>query len=79
MLLSTYAVVEFVGEQSVALAAGSWLVDKETSVMWPPINHSRVDKAVQKCEQPTGRYEKFQCCVLYKTSKFRVDAVSKCF
>ena len=70
--LSIYAVVEFVEEQSVALAAESWLVDNETSVMWPPYkSQTRVDKAVQKREPPMDGYQKFPCRVLYKTSKFK--------
>ncbi|XP_038063419.1 uncharacterized protein LOC119734137 [Patiria miniata] len=68
---SIYAVVEFVGEQSVALAAESWLVDNETSVMWPPYkSQTRVDKAVKKREPPTDGYQKFPCRVLYKTSSY---------
>ena len=72
MSLSIYAVVEFVEEQLVALAAESWLVDNETSVMWPPYkSQTRVDKAVQKREPPMDGYQKFPCRVLYKTSKFK--------
>ena len=68
---SIYAVVEFVEEQSVALAAESWLVYSETFVMWPPYkSQTRVDRTVQKREAPSNGYQKFPCRVLYKTSKF---------
>jgi len=71
--MSQYAIVEFVGDESIEIIPTNWLVVGEKECCWPPYRVSQVGKEVQLRTAPDPSWKLEKIRVLGKAGMYSLN------